>query len=79
MSEGIITLVSQPQAFFRDLLVRALQQQKVSAQPETEFYLVNLLNQFITTDRLYARDQDGAALQQDFLQALLQEEVQGGL
>jgi hypothetical protein len=35
--------------------------QKVSAQPETEFYLVNLLNQFIKTDRLYMRDADGSA------------------
>jgi len=64
MSKNSITLVAQPQAFFRELLVQALKHQKVPTSPDTEFYLVNLLNEFISTDRLYARDQDGAALQQ---------------
>jgi hypothetical protein len=56
-----LTLVSQPQDFFRELVTEAMGRQKVSAQPETEFYLVNLLNQFIKTDRLYMRDADGSA------------------
>jgi hypothetical protein len=55
-----ITLVSQAQDFFRELVTEALGHQNVSVQPETEFYLVNLLNQFMTADRLYTRDGQGA-------------------
>lgn len=54
-----ITLVAQPQDFFRELVTETLGRQHVSIQPETEFYLVNLLNQFMTTDRLYPRDGEG--------------------
>jgi hypothetical protein len=54
-----LTLVAQPQDYFRELITEALGKQKVSTQPETEFYLVNLLNQFMTTDRLYARNPEG--------------------
>jgi hypothetical protein len=63
MSDGknALTLVAQPQDYFRELVTDAMGRQKVSAQPETEFYLVNLLNKFIKTDRLYTRDPNGAA------------------
>lgn len=54
-----LTLVSQPQDFFRELVTDALGRQQLAVQPETEFYLVNLLNQFITTDRLYSMDEHG--------------------
>jgi hypothetical protein len=37
----------QPQAYFHELVTSALENQKVSARPETEFYLVNLMNQFM--------------------------------
>ncbi|MGK5084480.1 hypothetical protein WDW37_14390 [Bdellovibrionota bacterium FG-1] len=47
-----LTLVAQPQDYFRELITEAMGHQKVSAQPETEFYLVNLLNQFMKPDRL---------------------------
>jgi hypothetical protein len=49
-----LTLVAQPQAFFHELVTQAMGQQNVSARPETEFYLVNLLNQFMLADRLTA-------------------------
>jgi hypothetical protein len=55
-----LTLVAQPQDYFRELVIEALGKQKVSTQPETEFYLVNLLNQFIKADRLYSRDAEGS-------------------
>lgn len=54
-----LTLVSQPQEYFRELVTEALGRQKIYTQPETEVYLVNLLNQFITTDRLYSPDISG--------------------
>jgi len=54
-----LTLVAQPSDFFRELVTGALGRQQIAVQPETEFYLVNLLNQFITTDRLYSTDEQG--------------------
>lgn len=54
-----LKLIAQPQEFFKELISEAMDNQHVSAQPETEFYLVNLMNQFITTDRLYPRDAEG--------------------
>lgn len=56
-----LTLVTQPQDYFRELITDALTRQKVSIHPETEFYLVNLLNQFIQTDRLFPPTADGGA------------------
>ena len=56
-----LTVVAQTQDFFRELLIEALGKQKVTAQPETEFYLVNLLNRFISTESLYASGPDGAS------------------
>lgn len=47
-----LTLVAQPQDFFRELVTEAMVKYRVSAQPETEFYLVNLLNQFMMADKL---------------------------
>lgn len=57
--KSLLTLVSQPQEYFRELVTGAMERRRVATRPETEFYLVNLLNQFMTTDRLYARDADG--------------------
>lgn len=47
-----LKLVAQPQDFFRELVTEALGRQRVSAQPETEFYLVQLMNRFMTSDQL---------------------------
>lgn len=55
-----ISLVAQPEAYFHELLTESLGSQGVRAQPETEVYLVDLLKRFILTDRLYARDGEGA-------------------
>lgn len=59
MGEKSLKLVTQPQEFFKELVTEALSHQKLLTQPETEFYLVNLLNHFMTTDRLYTRDAKG--------------------
>ncbi|MBL7715674.1 MAG: hypothetical protein JNL01_09420 [Bdellovibrionales bacterium] len=47
-----LDLITQPQEYFRELLTAAMSQKRVSTSPETEFYLVNLLNQFLLSDRL---------------------------
>src|SRR5271154_1271492 len=59
-----LKLVAQPQDFFRELVTEALDQHHVKTKPETEFYLVNLLNQFMKTDRLYEQSQDGSFQEQ---------------
>lgn len=68
-----LALISQPQDFFRELVASALDEQQIKVQPETEFYLVNLMNQFMTTDRLYTRD--GAGVMKDEPLALLVKEA----
>lgn len=73
-----LTLVSQPQDFFRELVTNALGKQKVSTRPETEFYLVNLLNQFMTTDRLYSFDADGSAREEPLAMMLKEALEQNG-
>lgn len=67
-----LALVTQPQEYFRELVLEALGNQKLSTQPETEFYLVNLMNEFMTTDRLYGRDEAGA-VRQDSLALMVKE------
>jgi hypothetical protein len=67
-----LTLVVQPLAFFKELVSEALNRRRTAVQPETEFYLVNLLNQFMTTDRLYQRDSEGQ-LREEPLALMLKE------
>ncbi len=59
-----LTLVAQPQEYFYELITDALTRQKVRVAPEVEFYLVNLLNRFITSESLYTRDADGNVRQE---------------
>jgi len=48
-----LKLVSGPQEFFYELIRDALGSQRLAVQPETEFYLVNLMNRFISTESLF--------------------------
>ncbi len=54
-----LQLVAQPQEYFYELLDGAFHRRSFRPTEETGFYLVNLLNQFMTTDALFARDSDG--------------------
>ncbi len=58
-ASGKLKLVAQPQEYFYELLGDAFSKRSFRPTDETGFYLVNLLNQFMTTDALYARDSDG--------------------
>ena len=60
MSQPSILVVTQPLDYFRQLVTAALNTHQLKTQPETEFYLVNLLNDFMTTERLYTRYGDGS-------------------
>lgn len=54
-----LTLVSDIQAYFHELVTQSLERNKLKVHPETEFYLVNLMRQFMSADHLFARDQNG--------------------
>jgi hypothetical protein len=61
--------------FFRDLLTRAIENQRASVQPFTELYLVNLLNEFLASEALYVQAEDGS-WQQKPLAFLLKEALE---
>ena len=46
--------------FFRDLLSRAIENQRAQVQPFTELYLVNLLHEFLASEALYVQAEDGS-------------------
>jgi hypothetical protein len=76
LSHGEFALLS-PQSlreFFRDLLTAAIDNQRArpSVQQETEHYLVNLLGDFLASEALYVREDDGS-LQRKPLALLLKE------
>ena len=54
-----LELIKQPHDFFREMVMGAAQKRKIRLELELEFYLVKLLSQFITVDRLFAPDPDG--------------------
>lgn len=58
-SPNRVELVSQAEAYFKELVTEALDKQRLKVLPETEFYLVNLLKQFMNTENLYVRDSNG--------------------
>jgi hypothetical protein len=61
--------------FFRDLLTRAIENQRASVQPFTELYLVNLLHEFLASEALYVQAEDGS-WQQKPLAFLLKDALQ---
>jgi hypothetical protein len=55
----VLTLTS-PREYFRDLLGTAISHQRVTVEPETEFYLVNLLSEFLDSNKLFVQRDDGS-------------------
>jgi hypothetical protein len=58
-SNSALRLIARPEEFFFELIREALEDRRIRVGPETEFYLVHLMNRFITTETLYARDGEG--------------------
>jgi len=54
-------LVTAPslKEFFKNLLEEVIRRQRVAVAETTEFYLVNLLSEFATTDNLFSKGEDG--------------------
>lgn len=63
--------------FFKSVLHRVLSERRVEIAETTEFYLVNLLNEFVFADRLYFQTDDGRREEEPlavlYHRALLQE------
>jgi hypothetical protein len=69
-------LSSQPvKEFFRDLLQRAMENQRAQVQPFTELYIVNLLHEYLLSEALYVQSDDGS-YQQKPLAFLLKEALE---
>lgn len=58
MSSGLVASGSLRE-FFRAVLGEALASRRLAVAEPTEFYLVNLLSEFMFADRLFTEDQDG--------------------
>ncbi len=52
-SDPEILTATSLREFFRDMLTAARAHQRVDVQEETEFYLVNLLSEFLSTEQLF--------------------------
>jgi len=74
-NDSKLKLVAQPQEYFYELVAGAFSKRSFRPTAETEFYLVNLLNQFMTTDALYTRNAEGKH-QQEPLALLVKEAVE---
>jgi hypothetical protein len=61
--------------FFRDLLQRAMENQRAQVQPFTELYVVNLLHEYLLSEVLYVQSEDGR-LEQKPLAFLLKEALE---
>lgn len=62
--------------YFKELLGEARERQRVEVAEVTEFYLVNLLSEFLETERLFVREEDGT-LQQEPLALVLGRALEG--
>lgn len=71
-----LSIVSQPTDFFKQQVTRALQNQKVRVDPNTEYYLVDLLTRFMRPESLFAVDEDGNK-RQEVLALLLTRALSG--
>lgn len=62
-SVSVVALISA-QEYFKDLLGGALARQKLELGEGTEFYLVNLLSEFLSADKLFSPQDDGSKEQE---------------
>lgn len=58
-NKSALQLIARPEEFFYELVRDAVSSQGLRIRPETEFYLVQLMNRFMTTETLYSRDGQG--------------------
>jgi hypothetical protein len=59
-SGSTLTLDLTPESFFFELVRTSADKRKLRMEPETEFYVVRLLNRFIFSESLYSKSSDGS-------------------
>jgi hypothetical protein len=59
MSMSELVTGSSLKEFFKSVLDEVIQRQRVVIAELTEFYLVNLLSEFATSDKLFSQEQEG--------------------
>ncbi len=77
LKQSGLTLDTTPESFFFELVREAIDRQKVKVQPETEFYVVKLLNRFIFSESLYSKNDHGG-LDDQPLAFLYKEAIEAG-
>lgn len=71
-----LSLVSEPTEFFKEEVSKALETQNLKADPNTEFYLVDLLSRFMFTESLYKEDGESGEKKQEVLALLLAKSIE---
>jgi len=77
MSEGG-PVTQSPHEYFRERIGDVLANRRLSVQPETEFYLVDVLARFLETERLHVEQPDGSAREEPLAIILLRALESGG-
>ncbi len=54
-----LTLVTEPDLFFRDEITRAFKKQKIKEDAEIEHYLVDLMRRFMFSENFFKPDENG--------------------
>ncbi len=75
MADAAILSSESIHQFFRDLVAKAIENQRARVQPFTELYLVNLLAEYLMSEALYVQGEDGS-WQQKPLAFLLKEALE---
>lgn len=68
-------IILAPQTYFFDLITSLVKNKNPKPRADTEFYIVKLLEQFISSDRLFMRDQQGH-YQQEPLALMLKQAIE---
>ena len=77
IGKSCLALDATSESFFFEFVRKAVENQKIKVQPETEFYLVKLLNRFIFSESLYSKKSDGS-LEDQPLVFLYKEALEAG-
>jgi hypothetical protein len=52
-------IIQEPTEFFKQHVTKALKKQKLRADPNTEYYIVNMLTRFISSESLFSTEENG--------------------
>jgi len=66
-----ILVAESPRAWFKEAVSEVLSTRRLSVQQETEFYLVELLTGFLSSDRLFVQQADGSVEEEPLALILL--------